>query len=183
VRANSIGVILLLAGFGAEAWAGASRPKTFLAGLRTAVARGKFSLKGCPKLRAEQWMGLLLTSTPVSYEAKFAKGCDIEGTVALSRNPFPVDLATRGLPEVTRLKAVVTPTIDPELATQTLQVKLDAREGALFASEIRLAAFSLSVTGAVGLDGKEREPPSGRVAIAEFRGKPTRYEEKFIFRH
>lgn len=145
-------------------------------------SRGDFEASGCPKIPPQQWLKLLLPGQSVPVSFKFSKGCDVEGTVSVSRDPFPLDLKLRHVKGADRVHAILTPTISPELSEGLVRVTLHVDQGSLFQGKgPAVLDFASVYRTALGMDGKPREKRQADVRVTKYRGKPVSLAETVPF--
>jgi hypothetical protein len=137
---------------------------------------------GCEKMPPEKWLQLLLMNKTVQHTLKFKPGCDLEGTVNLSRDPFPVDLAVRNVPDATRVKATITPEVNPQLWDREVRVTMKA-DGGKFVDKAgaELMVFSSVFKTTLGLDGKPKKKSACDIHITRYKGQKTDVHQTLDF--
>jgi hypothetical protein len=138
---------------------------------------------GCPKVPAHQWAQVLLLNRPVVHAVKFGKGCDIQGTATISRQPFTVDCEVRHVPNVSRIKAVVSGDAAPRFKDAQVDVTVHATDGQVIgtlgdAPGKELAAFTAVYKTTIGIDGKPRGTSTGEYHITRIKGEKADIYEK-----
>ncbi len=118
----------------------------------------------------------------VRHELKFGEGCDLEGTLNLAADRFPVDLKVRNLRNAERIKAIVIPQVTPDILDNRVTVDVRAEKGMLLEKLDRpYFEFTGNYAVVAGLNGKLRENRGGKVALQKFKGKPAQGEVPVIW--
>jgi hypothetical protein len=126
----------------------------------------------CTKLSNQQWMEFLLLGRQITLPMHYAQGCDVEGTVLMSKQPFPVDVAVRKIPDVTRFKSTVTPDWEPHFLQKEIKITLRADSARLVKKDgSDLVDFSAVFHTTHGMDGSRKGNPTCDVHITQYKGK------------
>lgn len=134
---------------------------------------GGFSVESCPKIPSSAWGKLILLGRPVEHELKFGPGCDLEGKLVITMEPFPVRLQVRNLSDLDRVTAQVSIDLEPHLAEQEAKLVIQAEDGILQSTSAQeVLAFVGAYDLTIGLDGKMKKNSGGKVTSQRYRGQP-----------
>lgn len=126
----------------------------------------------CSKLSNQQWLEFLLLARKVNLAVHYSEGCDVEGNVAISKDPFPIDVAIRHIPDVARFKATVTPDWEPHFLAHEIQVTLRADSARLVKKNGEdLVDFTATFHTTHGMDGSRKGFPKVDVHISKYKGE------------
>ncbi len=135
------------------------------------TAIGAFDVEKCPKIPSAAWGKLILLGRPVEHELKFAPGCDLEGKLVITLEPFPIDLKVRNLTDVEHVTGQVSLEVEPNLAEQEAKLIIQAQDGLLQAAGAReTLAFVGGYNLTIGLDGKMKKNSGGTITSSRYRG-------------
>ncbi len=142
----------------------------------------KFDVSACPKIPPAAWGSWLLMRQPIVHSLRFAPGCDVQGTLRIAMDPFPIDLAVRNLPETRQLKGRVAVHLTPRILEQEADLDVDVSEGLARDGVGReILAFGSNYGATLGLSGRVKENRGGNVIARRFRGKPVHEVEPIRF--
>jgi len=135
------------------------------------AAVGAFDVEACPKIPSAAWGKLILLGRPVEHELKFAPGCDLDGKLVITMEPFAVDLKVRHLTDVERVTGQVSLEVEPRLAEQEAKLTIHVQDGLLEAASTQeTLAFVGGYDLTIGLDGKIKKNSGGKITSSRYRG-------------
>lgn len=141
-----------------------------------------FDVSACPKIPPSAWGSWLLLREPIVHSLRFSPGCDVQGTLRITMEPFPIDLALRNLPETRQVKGRVAVHLTPRILEQEADIDVDVTEGlARDGAGREILAFGSNYGATLGLNGRVKENRGGKVTARRFRGKPVHEVEPIRF--
>jgi hypothetical protein len=145
-------------------------------------ARQGFDVHACPRIPPAAWGRLALTGEPIRQKYAFAPGCDVQGTVTLTRGESPVDLELRHLKDLRRLQASLTAAFAPDWMNRTVKVTILARQGtATRPSGREPLGFAGDYAVVLGLDGSVRENRGGELRVTRLGRRAVDVREPLRF--
>lgn len=139
--------------------------------------KGSFRTDQCARVPKKKWAALLL-GQPLQHELKFKPGCDLQGKLSVTFEPFPLDLAVRNLPEVSRVKGVVEVTLAPRFMDQEADLDVIVRSAQANGRRGQeILAFGSQYGVALGLRGGLKKNRGGQISLERYRKQPLRLVE------
>ncbi len=146
------------------------------------LKKSKLLTQGCARIAPTKWVSLIFLKQPIDHDLEFKEGCDLQGHLHITQEPFQVELEVRNLDEIHHLGGKMKVDFKPQFADHIANVDVTVSNGtALDAKDAEIMTWNLTYGVTLGLDGKVKKNRGGRVKVSRYHGKSVDVTERVHF--